>query len=212
MIDQGVESRSGDSGHASYCFLKTGCVCMDLDSYPNIGQAFRGYDLALGDPLATIDHGYLAHIFDEATERNANIMFGNVAGHDMNRCNGQIHSTFISNAEELMDSTISSSTETESYSIGPEMTVSVSAEYKGVEAEAEMDIPPVYQASSSNTETFGKLSTGLESSTMSMVKSTFSCYEYSFSILDYQHPVFTPQFKSAVQDLATCKSNREKIQ
>ena len=57
--------------------------CLDGSSYPNIGQAFRGYNLIAGDPLNYGgDPGFRGHIFNEAGERNGKVRFGNTAGND----------------------------------------------------------------------------------------------------------------------------------
>ncbi len=46
------------------------------DSYPNIGQAFRGYDLVKSEPLGFgVDPGYRGHIFDEGHERRPDVRF-----------------------------------------------------------------------------------------------------------------------------------------
>merc|ERR1712106_101895 len=98
--------------------------CLDRDSFPNIGQAFRGYNLILGDPLNYDgDPGYEGHIFDEAGERNGLVRFGNTAGNDLNRCDGSVRADYIETAEEFLDSTMRSQDSKKWFQIGSEVEV-----------------------------------------------------------------------------------------
>ena len=185
------------------CYIDKGCLCTDDESYPNIGAAFRGYDIVLGDPWNGADPGYKNPIFHENPQRNATVSFGNVAGHALNNCDGDIDSTFITNSAQLMDSSFSSSGSSSESSIGPEIKFRANI---GI-VKAKTKIPPIYQTATSNTNSFDKISTSLDSGKISLVKSTFSCYQYSFDILRYQHPSLTPSFKKAAKDLESCFRN-----
>ena len=107
--------------------------CLDRNSFPNIGQAFRGYNLILGDPLNYDgDPGFESHIFDEASERNGRVRFGNTAGNDLNRCDGSVRADFIETAEEFLESTMRSQYSKKWFQIGTEIDLTASA---GVKAE-----------------------------------------------------------------------------
>jgi len=206
--------------------------CLDRDSFPNIGQAFRGYNLILGDPLNYDgDPGFEGHIFDEAGERNGLVRFGNTAGNDLNRCDGSVRADFIETAEEFLESTLRSDYSKKWFQIGSEIELTGSfglggnAEGNanlevpyvpgvgvgggvGVSAEvgvgATVTIPPLYQSVSSNSKVMTDIAEGLESNQISVTRSSFSCHEYEFEITESQHPFFTGQFKAAAEEVETC--------
>ena len=96
--------------------------CLDGDSFPNIGQAFRGYNLMVGDPLNYGgDPGFQGHIFDEAGERNGLVRFGNTAGNDLNRCDGSVRADFIETSEEFLESIMRSDNSRKTFQIGSEV-------------------------------------------------------------------------------------------
>ena len=101
--------------------------CLDGSSFPNIGQAFRGYNLILGDPLNYGgDPGFKGHIFDEAGERKGGVRFGNIAGNDLNRCDGSVRADFIQTSEEFLESIMRSESSRKSFQIGSEVEVTAS--------------------------------------------------------------------------------------
>ena len=195
--------------------------CLDGSSFPNIGQAFRGYNLILGDPLNYGgDPGFKGHIFDEAGERDGGVRFGNTAGNDLNRCDGSVRADFIQTSEEFLESIMRSESSRKTFQIGSEVEVTAGVSggvEAGVEAGAEIPlpipvtpnvggsvggniggsvgatvtIPPLYQSVSSNSQVMTQLSEGLESNQISITRSSFSCYEYDFEITQFQHPKFT---------------------
>ena len=193
--------------------------CLDGSSFPNIGQAFRGYNLILGDPLNYGgDPGFKGHIFDEAGERNGGVRFGNTAGYDLNRCDGSVRADFIQTSEEFLESIMRSESSRNTFQIGSEVEITAGLS-GGVEAGGEagvtipipvaptvggniggnvggslgatVTIPPLFQSVSSNSQVMTQLSEGLESNQISITRSSFSCYEYNFEITEFQHPVFT---------------------
>ena len=117
--------------------------CLDGSSFPNIGQAFRGYNLILGDPLNYGgDPGFKGHIFNEAGERNGGVRFGNTAGNDLNRCDGSVRADFIQTSEEFLESIMRSESSRKTFQIGSEVEVTAGVS-GGVEAggEAGVGIP-----------------------------------------------------------------------
>ena len=101
--------------------------CRDRTSFPNIGQAFRGYNLFLGDPLNYGgDPGFQSHIFSEAGERNGGIRFGNTAGNDLNRCDGSVRADFIETSEEFLESIMRSSKSRKTFQLGSEIEITAS--------------------------------------------------------------------------------------
>ena len=117
--------------------------CLDGSSFPNIGQAFRGYNLILGDPLNYGgDPGFKGHIFDEAGERDGGVRFGNTAGNDLNRCDGSVRADFIQTSEEFLESIMRSESSRKTFQIGSEVEVTAGVS-GGVEAggEAGVGIP-----------------------------------------------------------------------
>ena len=190
--------------------------CLDGDSFPNIGQAFRGYNLLLGDPLNYGgDPGYKGHIFDEAGERNGLVRFGNTAGNDLNRCDGSVRADFIETSEEFLESIMRSENSGKTFQIGSEVELTGSLGYEGnvngnVEipgvaevgggagtsagVQATVTLPPLYQSISSNSQVMTQVSEGLESNQVSITRSSFSCYEYDFEITEFQHPLLSGPF------------------
>ena len=189
-----------------WCYIAEGCICTDTKMYPNIGIAFRGYDVVLGDFLKNGgDHGFRGHIFDEFYERDGNIRFDRTTASKFTNCDGQIDSKYIENSKEFRDSIFSTVASGSGTQIGSEVAVQVGN--KETKYKVKMDIPPIYQSSTSNIDAFNKLSSGLNSKEMSMVKSTFSCYAYDLTIAEYKHPLLTSFFKLAVKDLERCFKN-----
>ena len=206
--------------------------CLDRDSFPNIGQAFRGYNLILGDPLNYDgDPGFESHIFDEAGERNGFVRFGNTAGNDLNRCDGSVRADYIETAEEFLESTMRSQYSEKWFQIGSEIeltgSLGLGATAEGnaelqvpyvpglgvggglggsgeVGVGASVTIPPLYQTVSSNSQVMTNIAEGLESNQISITRSSFSCHEYEFEITESQHPVFTGQFKDAAEEVEAC--------
>ena len=181
--------------------------CLDGSSFPNIGQAFRGYNLILGDPLNYGgDPGFKGHIFDEAGERHGKVRFGNTAGNDLNRCDGSVRADFIETSEEFRESIMRSKSTGKSFKVGPELEVSATAEVPGtgVGVGVSRTIPPYAQSGSSNSQVTKELLEGFESNSKSITRAGFSCYEYEFEITEYQHPGFAGQFLSAVDSLESC--------
>ena len=195
--------------------------CLDRDSFPNIGQAFRGYNLILGDPLNYDgDPGFESHIFDEFTERNGMVRFGNTAGNDLNRCDGSIRADYIDTLEQFMESTVKTKYSGTSFQIGTEIVltagfgIGVNGElnggYGGIggstegNIEATVTIPPLYSSISSNSKVMSNIARDLETNQISITRSSFSCHEYEFEITESQHPSFTGQFRASVEELERC--------
>ena len=98
--------------------------CLDTSSYPNIGQAFRGYNLMQGDPLNFGgDPGFKGLIFDEAGERDGRVRFGNTAGNDLNRCDGSVRADFIQTSREFLESIMRFESSRKTFQIGSEVVV-----------------------------------------------------------------------------------------
>jgi len=181
-------------------------ICRDSDTYPNIGKGFRGYNPIRGDPLAENgDPGYEAHIFDEETERHGKVRFGNTAGHDLNRCDGNVAADFLSTAEDFLESVTTSEGSSSSFDVGPEMDISGSISFKDVvEVGVERTIPPLYQSMSSNSKIMTNFAGRMSSEDRKVTRTRFTCSEYSFDIKGYQHPVLASSFKAGVKDLEDC--------
>lgn len=116
--------------------------CLDGDSFPNIGQAFRGYNLLLGDPLNFGgDPGFEGHIFDEAGERNGLVRFGNTAGNDLNRCDGSVRADYIETVDEFLESILKSGHSQKWFQIGSEVDLTFSVGYEaGASVAANVEI------------------------------------------------------------------------
>jgi len=176
--------------------------CREEDAYPNIGQGFRGYNVIKGDPLATDgDPGYQAHIFDEEPERAGLVRFGNTAGSDLNRCNGNVKADFIGTSEEFFSSVTETKGTQNGYHVGPEMEISGSFGKDGVEASASRDIPPIYQSMASNSKIMMDTMTNMNSQETKTTRSRFNCYEYEFEIKEAQHPQLRQEFENEVAKL-----------
>ena len=69
---------------------------------------------------------------------------------------------------------------------------------------AKVTLPPLYQSVSSNSAVMRQISEGMESNTISITRSTFSCYEYELEINEFQHPDLTEQFLNTAKWLESC--------
>jgi len=171
------------------------------DTFPNIGQGFRGYNLILGDSLAIEgDPGYKNHIFDEETERRNDVRFSNTAGYKRDQCDATIYSDFLSMTEDFLSSVTTINGDGSKFNVGADTDVSVSA--KGVEVSG--NIPPLYQSMNSNSKITNEVSKGFFSQEMKVTRTKSSCTTYEFTIKEAQHPVLTTMFEDALKALDIC--------
>jgi len=179
--------------------------CRDEDSYPNIAQGFRGYNPIKGDPFSlAADSGYEAPIFDENTERDGANRFGNVAGNDLNRCDGKVQADFLQTVEEFFSSVTTSEGDNSGFHVGPELDISAGIGKKGVQATVDRKVPHIAESVGSSSNIMTEISKSLTSHNRMVTRSRFNCYEYEFEIKDTHHPMFTEQFKTASKSLETC--------
>lgn len=145
--------------------------------------------------------------------------FGNIAGNDLNRCDGSVRADFIETSEEFRESIMRKRESGNNFKVGSEVEVSgeVSANADAVKVPvvgtavgvganvgASTTIPPLSQSSSSNSQVMLQLLEGIESRNQSVTRAGFTCYEHEFEITEYQHPTFASQFLSAVDSLESC--------
>lgn len=224
--------------------------CADLTSFPNIGNAFVGYDIVLGDPTERDDRGYRGFIFDEAHERSGPVRFENTYARENNACDQQIKSTTITSGEKYLESVFHH----EGFGFGLQLgsEVGVGAEVGGMvgadlstglppfgipfsipglpfptnvnipgvegptlkssvspKVSLNTKIPPLLQASSSNTKQMKNIISNLESDIFSLSKSTAKCYSYTVEIREVHHPTLKKQFIKTVKRLDLCyKKNK----
>jgi len=190
--------------------LKCDCVadCRDEDTYANIQQGFLGYNPALSDPLpigSKGDSGYQAAIFDVFKEREGGVRFGNTAANDLNRCDGSIQADVLSSSKDFISSVTTKEGDMSGFHVGPELDISASA--KGVEASKH--IPPIFQSVGSRSSVMTEIAKGFASEQSVVTRTKSSCFSYSFSIEEYQHPMLKEEFKTELNVLDQCLGDLE---
>jgi len=208
--------------------------CMDNDSWPNIGKSFHGYDLVMGDPSTATDRGYKGLIFDEAHERSGPVRFENTNARPNEACDSDFSSTTFKSGQDYLESIFNSQGTGIGIKVGSDVDVgtnvggSIGAQTSdkitlpdfglpvdglplptlnsnlngGVTANTR--IPPLLQASSSNSKTMGNIIVSLETNLFSITKSTAKCDLYTVLIQTIHHPTFKKQFIRSVKYLNKC--------
>ena len=115
----------------------------------NLYQAFRSYDIILGDPLHhESDPGYQGTVFD--TESAC----GNLAGHPQKSCSTSLNTVLWGKAGEFFRNTISSHGSSIGGQVGPDIEVSASISDPSNTASigVKRRIPPLLQMAGSNSK------------------------------------------------------------
>jgi len=104
----------------------------DTESYPNIAEGFKGYDIILGNLILgeNDDNGLRSLIFDEAAERSGPVRFNNIAGHSLKQCTKNFESKFINNVDDFLESTVRTDSTDGSRRAGQEVNIVGSLEGK----------------------------------------------------------------------------------